>query len=52
MISNKHRNKGFSDADKHYVFRSGGDVLQDIGTMLSDLTDELDAMLNIEGDSD
>jgi len=30
--------------------RSAGDVLQDIGSMLSDLTDELDAMLNMEGE--
>jgi len=28
--------------------RSAGDVLQDIGSMLSDLTQELDAMLNME----
>ena len=31
-------------------FRSAGDVLQDIGSMLSDLTDELDAMLKLEKD--
>ena len=30
--------------------RSAGDVLQDIGSMLSDLTDELDAMLKLEKD--
>ena len=29
-------------------FRSAGDVLQDIGSMLSDLTDELDAMLKLD----
>ena len=28
--------------------RSAGDVLQDIGSMLSDLTDELDAMLKLD----
>ena len=28
--------------------RSAGDVLQDIGCMLSDLTQELDNMLNME----
>jgi len=32
--------------------RSAGDVLQDIGSMLSDLTDELDAMLKLEKDTD
>ena len=31
-------------------FWSAGDVLQDIGSMLSDLTDELDAMLKLEKD--
>ena len=30
--------------------RSAGDVLNDIGSMLSDLTDELDAMLHMERD--
>ena len=30
--------------------RSAGDVLHDIGSMLSDLTDELDAMLKLEKD--
>ena len=34
------------------IFRSAGDVLQDIGSMLSDLTDELDAMLKLEKDND
>ena len=34
------------------IFRSAGDVLQDIGSMLSDLTDELDAMLKLEKDTD
>ena len=28
--------------------RSAGDVLQDIGTMLADLTDELDTMLKLD----
>ena len=28
--------------------RSAGDVLNDIGSMLADLTDELDAMLHME----
>ena len=32
------------------IFRSAGDVLHDIGSMLSDLTDELDAMLKLEKD--
>ena len=32
------------------TFRSAGDVLHDIGSMLSDLTDELDAMLKLEKD--
>ena len=31
--------------------RSAGDVLNDIGSMLSDLTDELDAMLHMERDT-
>ena len=35
-----------------YLFRvpgrTAGDVLNDIGTMLADLTDELDAMLQLE----
>ena len=35
-----------------FIFRSAGDVLQDIGSMLSDLTDELDAMLKLEKDTD
>ena len=30
------------------VQRSAGDVLNDIGSMLADLTDELDAMLHME----
>ena len=30
--------------------RSAGDVLQDIGTMLADLTDELDTMLKLDKD--
>ena len=30
------------------LLRSAGDVLQDIGSMLSDLTDELDAMLKLD----
>jgi hypothetical protein len=28
--------------------RTAGDVLNDIGSMLADLTDELDAMLQLE----
>ena len=32
----------------HCYARSAGDVLQDIGSMLSDLTDELDAMLKLD----
>ena len=28
--------------------RNAGDVLHDIGSMLSDLTDELDAMLKLD----
>ena len=31
--------------------RSAGDVLNDIGSMLADLTDELDAMLHSERDT-
>jgi len=31
--------------------RTAGDVLNDIGTMLADLTDELDAMLQLERDN-
>ena len=30
--------------------RTAGDVLNDIGSMLADLTDELDAMLHVERD--
>ena len=30
--------------------RTAGDVLNDIGSMLADLTDELDAMLHMERD--
>ena len=31
--------------------RTAGDVLNDIGSMLADLTDELDAMLHMERDA-
>jgi len=31
--------------------RTAGDVLNDIGSMLADLTDELDAMLHLERDN-
>jgi len=41
---------GPAPAPGHQGKRSAGDVLHDIGSMLSDLTDELDAMLKLEKD--
>lgn len=53
MRSNSHiilpeRHQQLQDTPGTSQKRSAGDVLQDIGSMLSDLTDELDAMLKLD----
>ncbi len=40
----------FSVADSNGGQKTAGDVLNDIGSMLADLTDELDAMLHMDRD--